>query len=158
MNSAFIWHQKVWKYFMLGWALVTFAEGMKTRLRRNLPSNYARGESAGTYKLNLIWLLHDQLQSVLVFSSGVGTVYVCVFVGGGAPGGMPPFLKVRVGHGSPTFEQSIFFCLLTGLLGDGKTHLDLCPSLGFFVTTPPPHTHTQTHTLIHTCLVRSKIL
>ena len=30
---------------MLGWALVTFVEGMKIRLRRNLPSDFVRGES-----------------------------------------------------------------------------------------------------------------
>ena len=136
---------------MLGWALVTFAEGMKTRLRRNLPSNYARGESAGTYKLNLIWLLHDQLQSVLVFSSGVGTVYVCVFVcvGGGSRGNAPLFLKVRVGHGSPTFEQSIFFFACWLVYWEmGRPTSTFAHRWDFCHNPPPTHTHTNTYPII----------
>ena len=33
--SSIIWHQNIWKYFMLEWVLATFVKGMKIRLRKS---------------------------------------------------------------------------------------------------------------------------
>ena len=59
IDSTFIWHQKVRKWFMLGWALLTFVKGMEIRVRRNGPSNFERGKSFGAYgikdDMNNVW-------------------------------------------------------------------------------------------------------